>query len=151
MLAVDFDARTAHRDPHLVNQPHLFICHRITGQAHNFAGDGAVFRKRKCIDLDLGLLADFHEADVFVLEHGFDFHRFARGNDHHQLLRRGDDRADAVNSQLLNYAIYRGGDRLGPDPGFGLDPFLPDCRSSALYLIEVFEDLAVELDRKSVV
>src|SRR5206468_6665040 len=55
-----------------------------------------------------------HEADVAVGDHRLDFQVTLLRNEDQQGLRRGDDAADGVNSQLLDDAVDRCGHYLKP-------------------------------------
>lgn len=72
----------------------------------------AVFREIEGLDLDRGVLARPHEADIAVRHHGLDF-EMAVGRDHgEQRLRRGHDAAIRMHGQLLHGADDGRGQRL---------------------------------------
>jgi hypothetical protein len=61
--------------------------------------------KVKGIDLDLGVLARTHEADVAIRYHGLDLELALLRHQHQQSLRRGDHAADGRPSLVRGSSV----------------------------------------------
>src|SRR5262245_43753111 len=104
----------------------------VLGNPQHRAVEQPVAREVERIDLDLRRLAGLHEADVTVGDHRLDFQVALLRNEDQQGLRRGDDAADGVNSQLLYDAVDRCGHYLKPHLLFRLDQGLSQAPGLAL-------------------
>src|ERR1700737_326397 len=102
------------------------------------AGEG------KGIDLDLGVLARTHEADVAVRYHGLDLELALLRHQHQQSLRRGDHAADGMDGELLHHSIHRRGQRLELGALLDLGHVLHETGRLCLDLVELVEQGAAE-------
>ncbi len=102
-------------------------------------GDGAVASEGKGLDLDFGRLPGIDEADVLVLQEGFNFQRVVLGHDDHQHLGLGDDAADGAHGELLHGAVHRRGERHQLAAGVRLDQFLAEAGGFLFGFVEGIE------------
>jgi hypothetical protein len=94
---------------------------RVLRDAEHLAAQQAVAGEVEGIDLDLGILARAHEADIAVRQHGLDLEPALARHHHHQRLCRRDDAADRMHRKLLHHAVERRGKGLQPDALARLD------------------------------
>ena len=84
------------------------------------------------VDLDLGVLAFAHKADIPVRDHGLDLELAAGRHHHEQRLRRRHHPAHGVDGELLHRAGDRSDEVLEPRLLLRLGDVLPEARRLAL-------------------
>ncbi|HEV3178503.1 MAG TPA: hypothetical protein VGZ72_21090, partial [Stellaceae bacterium] len=97
------------------------------------------------VDLDLGILARAHEADVLVADHGLDLEPAIGGDKDHHRLRRRHHATHGVDGDLLHHAVDGGGEGLAVALLLGLHELLSEAPRLLIGLGEVTEDRAAVL------